>query len=878
MMATTDTIISLFLQAAEKYPNNNAFNYFDQSWKGVTYEKFLGEAYGIASYLTGSGIKKGDRVAVVSESRYEWCASYLALLMAGGIGVPIDAQLGAEEIENLIRDSGSVLIFHSEKTRANLRGAVAKINFDSPAFADVCATPKIERHPEPEAGDLASIVYTSGTTGTPKGVMLTHSNFCSDAEALINAGLVTHEDNVLSILPLHHTYPFMCTFLVPLFLGATITYPMGMKGPELVSTMKEKGVTVLVAVPQLLELIRNGILRKFRELPAVLSSLLFLLLKASGAARRKTGINAGKLVFGSAHRAFGKQFRFFASGGARLSPQLMSDLEALGFTVLEGYGLTETSPVVTFNPMKRRKPGSAGKPLPSVEMMISHPTVTGEGEIAIKGPMVMKGYYRKPEATSQVIREGWFMSGDLGYLDEEQYLFITGRAKEVIVLSSGKNIYPEDVEKEYMKIPLIKEICVTGIEKEGIVESLHGVVVPNLDEARKERIGNVSESLKWAMNGIAVKLPSYMRLKGFTLSSEPLPRTPLGKLRRFAVRDMISKAGAVRKETKGAEASFQGDETGQTVTRCLTPLLREAMPVRPSDNLELDLGLDSLQRIELVVALEKAFSLKLPETFVSEVQTVGELVDRIKEFRTQGTSREGRPLWDDIFSAEITEEEKEKIGLHQGRVESAVSAAGLKLLAVLLKIVFRLETRGIGNLPAAPFIIAPNHCSNMDGFVVGVSVPLRVFRDLYFQGYQTYFTGRLASGFARLAHVIPIDPETFLSKALQLSSYVLKKDRALCIFPEGGRSIDGSLMDFKKGIGILAVEQNIPVVPTLIEGTFEALPRGAGWPRFSKIRLSFGKPLYPAEVDFSRKPEGMDRYQFFANEVRERIRDLRPSA
>jgi long-chain acyl-CoA synthetase len=872
-----NTIVSLFLAAAEKYPNNNAFNYFDQSWKNLNYAEFSGKVRSIASYLVKAGIRKGDRVAIVSESRYEWCASYLALLMAGGIGVPIDAQLGAEEIENLLADSGSVLVFHSEKTGARIKGAAAKIDFDSGVFGAACRSPQVESYPELEAGDLASIVYTSGTTGTPKGVMLTHSNFCSDAEALIDAGLVTHEDNVLSILPLHHTYPFMCTFLVPLFLGATITYPMGMKGPELVSTMKEKGVSVLVAVPQLLELIRNGILRKFRELPSGLSSLLFFLLKVSGAVRRRTGTNAGKVIFGSAHRAFGKQFRFFASGGARLAPQLMRDLEALGFTVLEGYGLTETSPVVTFNPMKRRKPGSAGKPLPSVEIMIVHPTGTGEGEIAIKGPMVMKGYYRKPEATSQVIQNGWFMSGDLGYLDEEQYLFITGRAKEVIVLSSGKNIYPEDVEKEYLKIPLIKEICVTGIEKEGVVESLHGVVVPNLDEARKERIGNVSESLKWAMNGIAVKLPSYMRLKGFTLSSEPLPRTPLGKLRRFVVQDMISKAGAGKKEAKGAEDAFQGDETGQTVARCLTPLLREAMPVQPSDNLELDLGLDSLQRIELVVALEKAFSLKLPETFVSEVQTVGELVDRVKEFRAQGTSGAGRPLWDDIFSAEITDEEKEKIGLHQGAFESAVSAAGLKLLAVLLKVSFRLEARGTGDLPPFPFIIAPNHCSNMDGFVVGTSVPLRVFKNLYFQGYQTYFQGRLGALFARLAHVIPIDPETFLSKALQLSSYVLKQDRALCIFPEGGRSIDGSLMDFKKGIGILAVEHNIPVVPTLIEGTFEALPRGAGWPKFAKVRISFGKPLYPAEVDFSQKPEGMDRYQFFANEVKERVKKLRAS-
>jgi long-chain acyl-CoA synthetase len=871
-----NTIVSLFLASAEKYPDNIAFNYFDEgSWQTLNYSEFLGKTRAISAHLIQSGVKKGDRVAIISENRYQWCASYIAIVMAGCVAVPIDAQLGAFEVRNLLADSGTVLVFHSAKTASNIEDAVRRINFDSPEFGDICGTVSSGRFPEVTEGELASIVYTSGTTGIPKGVMLTHRNFCSDAEAVISAGLITHGDNVLSILPLHHTYAFLCTFLVPLFLGATVTYPTGLKGPELISTMKERGVTVLVAVPQLLELIRNGILRKFREMPVVLSTLMLSVLNVCGYLRRRTGVNAGRMIFGAAHEAFGERFRFFASGGARLAPRVMRDLEALGFTVLEGYGLTETSPVVTFNPIHKRKPGSVGKPLPSVEIRIVNPSETGEGEVAIRGPMVMKGYYRRPEATAGVMQDGWFMTGDLGYLDEEQYLFITGRAKEVIVLSSGKNIYPEDVEKEYRKINLIKEICVTGIEKEGVVESLHGVIVPNLDEARKERIGNISESLKWAMNRIALRLPPYMRLKGFTLSSEPLPRTPLGKLKRYMIKDMPGRAAGKKRMAKKEDISLLGDETGAAVARCIKPLLREEMPVLSSDNLELDLGLDSLQRIELVVALEKAFSLRLPETFASEVQTVGELVDRIRELRAQGISDAGKPIWEDIFSAEISGEEREKIGLHQGRVEWTLSIICLSLLRVVLRVFFRLEIRGIANLPAPPFIIAPNHCSNMDGFVVGVSVPVKVFRNLFFQGYQVYFRGRLPSLFARLAHVIPIDPETFLSRALQLSSYVLRNNRALCIFPEGGRSIDGNLMTFKKGIGILALEHGIPVVPALIEGTFEALPRGRVRPRFSKIRLSFGRPLYPGEVDFSKKTGGMDKYQFFADQLRERVKGLK---
>lgn len=870
---TGDTIVSLFCSAAKKYKDHIAFNYFDHSWKELTYGEFLKQTQCIASHLIKSGIKKGDRVAIISENRYEWCSAYLGILMSGGIAVPIDAQLGPREIKNLLDDSETVLLFHSAGTEENIKGFIRGVNFDFSEFKEISRTSCIEDYPEISEEDVASIVYTSGTTAIPKGVMLTHRNFCSDAESAIRAGIVNHEDNVFSILPLHHTYPFMCTFIVPLFLGARITYPTGLKGPELLSAMKEKGVTVLVAVPQLLELMRNGILRKFKETPLIIFSLLRILLKLCGGLRSISGINIGKPIFRTAHKAFGDRFRFFACGGARLDPQVMSDLEAIGFTVLEGYGLTETSPIVTFNPIEKRKPGSAGKPFPSVEIKITSPSETGEGEIAIRGPMIMKGYYKNPEATEKVMQDGWFLTGDLGYLDDENYLFITGRSKEVMVLSSGKNVYPEDVEKEYLRIPLIKEMCVSGIEEKGIVESLHGIIVPNLDYARKERIGNLYESLKWDINKVSLALPPYMRLKGFTLYSEPLPRTPLGKLKRYMIKDLI-KVKEERLKIKEEDRGLMEDDSGRRVVECITPLLREKIPIHSSDNLELDLGLDSLQRIEVVVSIEKAFSIKLPEAFASEVQTVGELVLKIKEFMSK-VIPEAVTFKKEVSKFELTEEDKKRVGLHQGKVEWAITVFLLNIIKLIFKFFFRLEVNGIDNLPKPPFIVVPNHCSNLDGFVIGSAVSLKVFRILHFQGFQTYFSGWwLPSLFGRLAHAIPIDPETFLSKAFQLSSYVLGNNRILCVFPEGGRSFDGNIMEFKKGFGILAIQHNVPVVPALIEGTFDSLPRGSLWPEFRKIRLTFGKPFHPSGLDLSQKPEGMDEYQFFANEVRERVRRL----
>ncbi len=897
---TGDTIHSILLNTSEKHGDNIAFYYLDpvrkqapsklsngvdRTWKSITYSAFASDSKAIASCLIKTGINKADRIAIFSENRHEWCASYLGIVMAGAIAVPIDSQLNSESVRNLLIDSESRTIFFSSKTEANVNEAAAgmdikKINIDSPDFKEICGFKETVRYPETSPEDIASIIYTSGTTGIPKGVMLTHRNFCSDADALIKAGVITKSDNVLSLLPLYHTYPFMSTFLVPLFLGAAITYSPSLKGPDITASMKDNGVTILVGVPQLLEMIRNGIMDKFKKLPAPAPLLMRTLLKVSGSLRKKTGINISKAILKPVHNALGNRFGFFASGGARLDPEVMKDLEALGFTVLEGYGLTETSPVVTFNPINKRKPGSIGKPLPSAEIKIISPSdgsVLGlmkEGEIAIRGPMVMKGYYKNPAATEQAIRDNYFFSGDLGYIDRDGYLFITGRIKEVIVLGSGKNIYPEEVEKEYSKIPLIKEICVLGLEEKGRIEALHAIIVPDIDYARQQQTGNINEALGWDLSRISGKLPPYMRIKGFTLYSEPLPRTPLGKLRRFMIKDLV-KVKSEKLKVKSEDKALTSDAVGKTVIECITPLLKEPMPIQSKDNLELDLGLDSLQRIELVVSLENKFSIKLPETFASDIQTVGEIVEKIKQSAASiSIKEESKEGVASIFSGEPAEEEKKKVGFKQGAVEWLFVSFLTGILKLVFKIFFRLEVKGMENIPNVPFIIASNHCSNLDGFAAAAALPLNICRTLYFQGFQKYFTHRLTAFFARLAHVIPIDPETYLGKALQLSAYVLKNNKALFIFPEGGRSYDGNIMGFKKGVGILALELNVPVVPASIKGSYESLPKGAYLPRFKKITIRFDKPFYPSLLDITGQQTGRDKYQLFADKLKKRVEKL----
>jgi long-chain acyl-CoA synthetase len=848
-----------------------AFNYFDGLWKTMTYGEFLSLVERITFFLTKCGLNKGDRVAIISENRPGWCASYIAILMCGGITVPIDVQLNEEEIKNLLTDSETKIVFYSFKTEpavlksvegSNIKG----INLDSldTGHETVPSIQTISFSALPD--DIASIIYTSGTTGKPKGVMLTHQNFCSDADAVINSGLVTHDDNLLSILPLHHTYPFMCTFLVPVFMGAAVTFAPGLKAAELISAIKDNGVTIVIGVPRLFEMIRNGIISKMKEMKSV-SGLLLALVRLSGKMRRNLGVNIGKIVFKSIHKNFGR-VRFFACGGARLEPSVMAELEALGFTVLEGYGLTETSPIITFNPLKKRKPGSAGKPLPGVEIKI-----IDDGEIAVKGPMVMKGYYKNPDATHETIKQEWLLTGDTGNIDEEGYLFITGRKKEVIVLSSGKNIYPEEVEKAYLSISLIKEMGIVASEKNGIIDSIHAVIVPDLEYAKQNLIGNVHETLKWRINEVSMKLPEYMRIRGYKLYPEPLPRTPLGKLRRFMLKELMMAAEVSRGYEKTEDRSLMEDEIGSKVVESIRVVLGEEIPVQSSDNLELDIGFDSLKRIEFISALENTFSIELPETFISEIQTVGDVVSRLKELAEGKDLRyKGLISWKDILEKEPPFEDTKKIGFSHGFIEMQVIYILFMLQKFLFKFIFRLKAEGIENIPEkGSFVIAANHASYLDGFVIASAISFKTFKNLYFLGLKKFFTGRIRSLFARLSHVIPIDSETYLSRALQMSSYVLKKERALCIFPEGGRSFSRGIMPFKKGIGVLSLEMNFSVVPTLIQGTFEALPREAKFIKPVRIKVIFGKPVKPSDIEIDKEDKKTDAYQFFADELRQRI-------
>ena len=869
-----ENITSLFLLTVEANKERTAFHYFEGEWKSLTFSEFFSRAMTFTGVLSATGVKRGERVAVISENRPDWCAAYLAILFKGCIAVPVDIQLGTGDASNIFRDADVKAVFCTANTEAVAAEAVGRgsnriINIDSVDLggnADASFDKSglvVDAAPE----DLASIIYTSGTTGNPKGVMLTHRNFCSDAEAAIRAGVVLATDNVFSILPLHHTYPFMCNFMMPVVYGATVTFGHGLKGSEIVDAVKSGGVTILLGVPRLFDMLRNGILARIGERP--FAPLLLRLMDMCGTVRRATGINLGKLIFRTIHANF-RTVRFFCSGGARLEPSTMLGLEALGFTVVEGYGLTETSPIITFNPLKKRKPGSVGRALPGAEIRII------DAEIVVRGPMVMSGYYKNQTATEEMIRDGWFHTGDLGRIDEEGYVFITGRKKEIIVLSSGKNIYPEDIEKAYYGIPLIKEIAIAGMEVRGAVDFIKAIIVPDLDYAKEQGIGNIQETIKWQINDVTSQLPEYMRIRGFILQQEPLPRTPLGKMRRFLLKDILAGAMTEKKADRLEDAALMADPAGRKIVECIRHVLNERIEVHSEDNLELDLGFDSLGKIEFISALEDAFSVSIPDSFIADVQTVKDVVERIRDI-AEGRTHEsaGSVKWADILDKEPAEEDKQKAVVVYGPFERLFIRPLFLLLKIFCWLYFRMSVKGIENIPrTGPYMLAANHASYLDGFIVAACLPFPVFERLYFLGISKFFGGAVKQEFARIAHIIPIDAETYLHRALQISSYVLSQDRSLCIFPEGGRSFGPEMLPFKKGVGIIALEKKIPVVPVHIKGSADALPRGAALIRPSRIEVTIGTPYFASATDVQAMPSGTDKYQFFADGLREQLKRL----
>src|SRR6202453_3465804 len=658
----------------------------------------IGESIG--RLIDESRLGRGSRLAIFADNHPRWVAAYLGIIASGCTVVPLDAALHADQLAILLKDSGASVLFFDARHFQIARESAAKLEIglvlmdperqssdssNQPYLANLptifAAGPGSFRPAPSRAEDVAALLYTSGTTADPKGVMLTHANFQGEVEAVFHWVDIGPADALLGVLPMFHVLAQMANLLLPLVKGARVVYLETLNTAELLRALQERNITAFAVVPQFFNLIHERIFKEV-EKRGPLTRRIFKVLVTANRALRRVGINAGPVLFRKVHNTLGKSMRYLVTGGSRFDPAIATDFHNLGIDVLQAYGLTETTAAVFATSPADNVIGSVGKALKGVEARIvdagivdagimdpEHQEDGGprSGEVVLRGAVVMKGYWNRPDATAAVLRDGWFYTGDLGYFDADRNLFLTGRKKEIIVLSNGKNIYPEEVEAHYLKSPYIKELAVMGLEgKPGESgDRLHAAIVPNFDALRQKKIVNAKEVIRFDIESLSQQIASTKRIGSYEIWQEDLPRTTTRKIKRFEVEKRV-KANQSRRVSDDAdlpsERPLTPDETAwldqpdvQRALNIVREAARTAPPtLRPTLNLELDLGLDSMQRVELLSHIEEQLGGNVEESQLAEIYTLRDLVDAVLQSAASGVGSAGaRPHfagWKAIFA------------------------------------------------------------------------------------------------------------------------------------------------------------------------------------------------------------------------------------
>lgn len=560
---TWPTLPELFEISVKRFSDRPCFTVYEPARDSLTYREAHAKILTVAQYLRSIGVDHGDRVAVTGKNSPEWAVAYLAILYAGGIVVPIDYQLHDAEIANLIHAGGARVLFVDEE-RFELFSGDGPADARHPLAVETVISlarthePYIyglnsrTSHPVTSAKDTdtAAIMFTSGTTGRPKGVVLTHENLVSDC-LLAQANLtILPTDVFYALLPIHHSYSMLAVFIESFSVGAETVFGKRMAITQIMHDLKAARVTMFLGVPLLFNKLLGGIMRGIREKGIAVYGIIRFLMGVSGTIKKMTGINPGKKIFGSIlEKASLRSIRICISGGGPLAPSVFRQYNQLGIDFVQGYGLTETSPILTLNPIDHYKETSVGRVLPQTEIKIIDPDERGVGEIVVKGPMVMQGYYQMPEETAEVFTDdGFFRTGDMGYLDQENYLYLTGRAKNLIVSEGGKNVYPEEIENEFQLYSEIAQIMVRGYQSDKTerAELIEALVFPNEDHfaaggpgTREDGSAATAEEIEARIKAIVdevnQRLQPYQRISRTQIQDEEMEMTSTKKIKRETV-------------------------------------------------------------------------------------------------------------------------------------------------------------------------------------------------------------------------------------------------------------------------------------------------------------------------------------------------------
>ena len=864
------TIVDLIKTQASRIPDRIALQMVNEGeWETYTYAETYTRSREVAWRLWESGLRKGDRVVLVSENQPGWCIAYLAATQIGIAVVPLDAQTPAHEILAIAAFTTAKSILASdavlEKSGAVLSEAAAMLqninngceivgsepSENGTRTSEIPADfPNVEISPD----TVASIIFTMGTTVDAKGAMLTHGGFLSNVQAVAKALPPTDTERILSALPLYHALSFSCSLLMALYSGTTATYVNALRPTTLLKTMREAKTTAFIGVPRLFQLLQSTIERQ--------------------AAREDT---PGETLAEKAKAVMGGEIRVLVSGGASLSDAIYDEFQKFGMTIYQGYGMTETAPVLTVNPYEKSKRNSVGPAVEGVELRIENPDADGVGEIVAKGPSTMKAYYQNPAATAAAIQNGWLYTGDLGYMDADGYLYLTGHCKDVIVPASGKNVYPVELEALYRDCPAISEICVVGVPyADGSDTAIHAVIVPTSpDETTKAAIQH-------HLQARAKVLPSYQQFHKFHFWDDALPKTQDGVIDRQLIANRLSRTAYRESLIANREPPIANSQEAnrEEILSTLSRLARmPAHQIRLESRLDIDLGLDSLTRLDLLLMLEARLGETIPDALLANLETVGDVVKLVETFQS-GVERQTEigvrnPSYKSGLETPPTNREVE---LRQ--VPRWYARAFRAVITGIYRNYFSLKCYGLEHIPQGkPYIIMPNHTSHLDTLTVITALGKRAYQLWVLAARDYWFATRLQGWFAGTClNALPIEREGNFTEFLQdlrMANAVMAENNGLLIFPEGTRSLDGNLQPFKSGIlSLLIYGPNVPIIPAYIDGTYHALPKGQNLPKKHPVRIIFGEPLtFPPEGwgDPDETPIDPDKYQEFLELAQHRV-------
>jgi len=829
--------------------------------ESYTYRDLRELAERAGTFLVGQSVGANQRVLLFGKNSPEWAMCYFGILKTGATAVPVAHDSTATEVVNIARAAGAAGILIGEDLldkRPTLARELKEAGIATQIWPFEKVFELLDEAVENErrksllskhaADSVASLIFTSGTTGKPKGVMLTHRNFTFMVAELSRIFELGTSDCMMSVLPLHHTFEFSAGLLVPLAHGTRITYLPDLTGDTINNTLKNGKITAIVGVPALWETLRRRVLQRFSDKSEILESAVKALADANFELRARTGIDLGMFLFLPVHEKLGGRIRYMISGGSALPPDVLKMFYGMGFDFFEGYGLTETSPVLAVSTPKGKPiAGAVGHPLTGVEVKIENPDNSGVGEVIARGKNVMAGYWEDEEATSHAIRDGWFHTGDLGRFDEDGNLYIVGRSKDIIIDANGKNVYPDEIEDLYKDCPYIKELSIVGLP-DGVAEHVACAVVPDREREPSLSAAEVRQKIEEHFRAISTALPFWKRVRTLEFWEGELPRTP--GTRKVKRRD-VSAELRIRHEKAQAEKSVDGSaRNAESSQSWFLEIVADACgkpyaEVHMSSVLD-ELGFDSLTYNELAAGLETA-GVQVPEGVVfASAHDVASLYDLVTGKR-HGTSTEKRG------ARKATETESESDDIKMPKPIAQLGKRGLaKAQRLFYTRALQTKVRGEAYIPQhTNFIVAANHSSHLDMGALKVALGDAGHELASLAAADYFFKNKWRRAyFKNLTNLVPMERSGSIRKSLGIAEKVLRNGKSLVLFPEGTRSRTGEMVDFLPSLGYLALHADVGVLPAYIEGAHAAMPVGATIPKKRDLGVYFGPFL---TIDFLRE-------------------------